>query len=80
MIAVFAVLAGIIIGGGCVGYTLSKRWHQQVKEAEQTLADAIEQHQQEQTVAKELKQQVADLTYQLNEAKKDLNAMRGKSH
>lgn len=76
MTLVFAILAGIIIGGGVVGWQLSKRWKAQVDGAKADMQQVLEQHQQEQEASRELKQKVADLEYQLNEANKDLNFYR----
>src|SRR5690606_907544 len=65
MSIIFAVLAGFIMGGGLVGWQLSRRWQQQVREAEQSLQAIADQHQQEVQAGKALKQQVADLQFQL---------------
>jgi uncharacterized protein HemX len=72
MLIVLALLAGFIIGGGGVGFWLSRRWQQQVKDAETSLTELLSQHQQEQEAAKTLRQQAADLSYQLNEANKTI--------
>lgn len=76
MALVFAILAGMVIGGGIVGLQLNKRWKSQVESAQADMQQVLEQHQQEQQASQELKQKVADLEYQLNEAKKDLNHYR----
>jgi uncharacterized protein YlxW (UPF0749 family) len=76
MALVFAILAGMVIGGGIVGLQLSKRWKSQMESAQADMQQVLEQHQQEQQASQELKQKVADLEYQLNEAKKDLNHYR----
>lgn len=78
MALVFAIIAGMVIGGGIVGYHLSRRWSQEVETAKTDLGQMLEQHQQEAEQSKELKQRVADLEYQLNEARKDLNFYRNK--
>ena len=66
----------MVIGGGIVGLQLNKRWKSQVESAQADMQQVLEQHQQEQQASQELKQKVADLEYQLNEAKKDLNHYR----
>lgn len=76
MSIIFAVLAGFIMGGGLVGWQLSRRWQQQVREAEQSLQDIANQHQQEIQAGKALKQQVADLQFQLNQARNELRALQ----
>ncbi|WP_419812948.1 hypothetical protein [Bacterioplanoides sp.] len=76
MAIVFAILAGMIIGGGLVGWQLSQRWKSQVESAKADMQQVLAQHQQEQEAAQDLKQKVADLEYQLNEANKDLNFYR----
>lgn len=79
MALVFAIIAGMVIGGGIVGYNLSRRWSREVETAKTDLQSMLEQHQQETEQSKDLKQQVADLEYQLNEARKDLNFYRNKN-
>ncbi|GGY38612.1 hypothetical protein GCM10011297_09740 [Bacterioplanes sanyensis] len=74
MILVLALLAGLIIGGGIVGYVLSQRWQQQVQEAERSLQDIADQYQALEQQKKDDRQRIADLEYQLGEAKKDLRA------
>ena len=76
MSIIFAVLAGFIMGAGLVGWQLSRRWQQQVREAEQSLQDIADQHQQEIKASKALKQQVADLQFQLNQARNEIRALQ----
>lgn len=76
MSIIFAVLAGFIMGGGLVGWQLSRRWQQQVREAEQSLQDIADQHQQEMQAGKALKQQVADLQFQLNQVRNEIRALQ----
>lgn len=76
MSIIFAVLAGFIMGGGLVGWQLSRRWQQQVQEAEQSLQAIADQHQQEVQAGKALKQQVADLQFQLNQARNEVRALQ----
>ncbi|QQD20674.1 hypothetical protein [Venatoribacter cucullus] len=76
MSIIFAVLAGFIMGGGLVGWQLSRRWQQQVREAEQSLQAIADQHQQEVQAGKALKQQVADLQFQLNQARNEVRALQ----
>ncbi|MBU2038817.1 MULTISPECIES: hypothetical protein [Oceanospirillaceae] len=75
---IFAIMAGMIIGGALVAYRLSKRWQQQVKDAEKSLQEIADQHQQEVAAARELKQKVADLQFQLNEARNEVRALQDK--
>lgn len=74
MAFVLAALGGIVLGGGLAAMILSKRWTVQVEEVKAALTELADKHQQEQQENKELKQKVADLNYQLGEAKKDLAA------
>lgn len=76
MALLFAIIAGMIIGAGSVAYTLSKRWKNEVEIAKADMQQVLEQHQREQQASRELQQKVADLEYQLNEARKDLNHYR----
>lgn len=76
MSMVFAVLAGVLLGGGLVGWQLSRRWQQQVRDAEQSLQAIAEQHEQEVQTGKALKQQVADLQFQLNQARNEIRALQ----
>lgn len=74
MAFVVAALGGIVLGGGLVALILSKRWTVQVEEVKVALSDLADKHKEEQLQNKDLKQKVADLNYQLGEAKKDLAA------
>lgn len=74
---ILAILAGAIIGGGIVGYSLSKRWQEQVQQAEKALQEIAEQHKAETANGRELKQKVADLQFQLNQARNELRALNG---
>ncbi len=74
MAFILAALGGIVLGGGLAGWILSSRWQQQVAEVKTALTELAEKHQEEQLQNKDLKQKVADLNYQLGEAKKDLAA------
>jgi len=78
MALVFAILAGMVIGGGIVGFQLSRRWKNEVETAKADMQQVLEQHQQELEQTKDLKQKVADLEYQLGSAQKDLNYYRNK--
>lgn len=74
MAFIFAALGGIVLGGGLAAWILSNRWKLQVEEVKGALNELAEKHQEEQAQNKELKQKLADTTYQLGEAKKDLAA------
>ena len=76
MIIVFAVLAGIIVGAGSAGYLLSRRWQNQIEQAKSDMQAIADQHQQEAQTAKEMKQKVADLQFQLTQANNELRALR----
>ena len=76
MALVFAIIAGMVIGGGVVGLQLSRRWKNEVETAKADMQQVLEQHQQEVEQTKELQQKVADLEYQLSSAQKDLNYYR----
>lgn len=74
MAFIVAALGGIVLGGALSAWILSSRWKQQVEQVKEALSDLAERHKEEQAENKELKQKVADLNYQLGEAKKDLAA------
>mgnify|MGYP001205509275 FL=1 len=74
MAFILAALGGIVLGGGLAGWILSKRWKEQVEQVKVALNELADKHQDEQQQNKDLKQKVADLNYQLGEAKKDLAA------
>ena len=74
MAFIFAALGGIVLGGGLAAWILSNRWKLRVEEVKGALNELAEKHQEEQAQNKELKQKLADTTYQLGEAKKDLAA------
>lgn len=79
MALVFAIIAGMVIGGGVVGLQLSRRWKNEVETAKQDMQQVLEQHQREVEQTKELQQKVADLEYQLGSAQKDLNYYRSQN-
>jgi uncharacterized protein HemX len=74
MAFMLAALGGIVLGGGLAGWILSKRWKEQVEQVKAALNELADKHQDEQQQNKDLKQKIADLNYQLGEAKKDLAA------
>ena len=74
---IFAILAGMILGGGLVGYSLTRRWQAQVEQAENALKDIAAQHAAERDAGRELKQKVADLQFQLNQARNEIRALSG---
>jgi len=74
MAYLLAVLGGIVFGGAVAAYQLSGRWRKQTEEVKLALNELVEKHAAEQQENQDLKQEVADLKYQLNEAKKDLAA------
>ncbi|ASP40725.1 hypothetical protein CHH28_19525 [Bacterioplanes sanyensis] len=78
MILALAFLAGMAIGGGIVGYVLSRRWQQQVQEAELSLQQIADQHHALEQQKQSDRQRIADLEYQLGEAQKDLRAARSR--
>lgn len=78
MILVFAVLGGVLLGGAGTAYILAGRWKKQTEEVKQALLELSAQHAEEKQQKAELAQKVADLQYQLGEAKKDLEAERKK--
>jgi ABC-type Zn uptake system ZnuABC Zn-binding protein ZnuA len=74
MAFVLAALGGVVLGGGLAGWILSNRWQQQVVQVKDALLELADKHKEEQQQNKELKQKLADASYQLGEAKKDLAA------
>lgn len=73
---IFAAIAGFIIGAGAIGWWLNTRWQQQVQEANVSLQEIADQHQEQIKQSHTLKQQVADLEYQLKRAQNDLQAQQ----
>ncbi|MBE0482697.1 MAG: hypothetical protein IBX52_04265 [Bacterioplanes sp.] len=74
MALIVLMLTSFIIGASGVAWWLNRRWQNEVAQAQQTLADALQQHQQEQAESKALRQQVADLRFQLTRCENDLKA------
>jgi uncharacterized membrane protein len=74
MAFILAALGGIVLGGGLAGWILSNRWQQQVEQVKAALNELADKHQYEQQQNKDLQQKLADMSYQLGEAKKDLAA------
>lgn len=74
MAFILAALGGVVLGGGLAGWILSNRWKQQTGQVKEALIELADKHKEEQQQNKELKQKLADTTYQLGEAKKDLAA------
>ena len=74
-----AAFAGFAIGAGVIGWWLSIRWQQKIQEAKQGLEEIAEQHKEESQQNRLLKQQVADLQFQLNRAQNDLKAQQQQS-
>lgn len=71
-----AAFAGFAIGAGLIGWWLNARWQQQVQEAKQSLEEIAAQHKEESQQNRALKQQVADLQFQLSRAQNDLHAQQ----
>ena len=74
MNVILALLSGVVIGGGLAGWLLSKRWLGQVRQAEISLQEIAAQHKDTSQANRELKQKVADLQYQLNQAQNELRS------
>lgn len=79
MIIVVVFLAGLLVGGGIVGYLLSQKYKREVADAQTEFETIVQQHQEMRAETQALKQVVADLTYQLGEARKDLKAYEARS-
>ena len=77
MAFVFALLAGFIMGGGAVGDVLTQRWKAQVRDAEIALTEIAERHQHEEEQSKALKQELAGVKFELNQARNALRAATG---
>ena len=71
-------LAGLIIGGGCCGWWLTQRWQRQVQHAEKALSEIAAQHKTAVEESKAMKQQVADLTWQLNDSRKTVRYLESR--
>lgn len=71
-----AFIAGLIVGGASIAYVLSKRWKDQAEEVKEALNEMAKNHQKEKDDNKQLKQELADMKYQLGEAQKDLAAAK----
>lgn len=73
---IFATIAGFAIGAGAIGWWLNSRWQQQVADANRSLQEIAQQHQQQAQQERVLKQEIADLKYQLKRAQNDLQAQQ----
>lgn len=71
---IFAAIAGFLIGAGVIALVLRRRWQLQVAQAEQSLQEIAAQFQTEQAASRALKQEMAGLKFQLNQAQNDLRA------
>lgn len=78
MSVLLSLVAGLIIGAGITGYWLSTRWRQQIMAAETALAEIAAQHKQQGEENRAFKQQVADLTWQLNDSRKTLRYLESR--
>lgn len=78
MAFIIAIIASFLLGCGLVGWFLQSKWKTEVEEAKQVLADMSEQAHQITEDNKLLKQENADLKYQLGETKKDLEYLKSK--
>lgn len=74
MALILLMLTSFIMGASGVAWWLNRRWRNEVEQAQQTLTEVLEQHRQEQAEAKALRQQVADLRFQLTRCENDLKA------
>lgn len=74
MALILLMLTSFIMGASGVAWWLNRRWRTEVEQAQQTLTEVLEQHRQEQAEAKALRQQVADLRFQLTRCENDLKA------
>lgn len=79
MAFLLAILGGVVFGGATAAYSLSTRWKAQTEEVKEALNELASKHAEEQQENQDLKQKVADLSYQLKEAQKDLAASQGRS-
>ena len=66
------LLSGLVIGGGLTGWWLTRRWKEEARQATRALDEMALQYKADQDETRQLRQQVADLTYQLNEAQKTI--------
>lgn len=71
-----AAFAGFVLGAGVIGWWLNARWQYQTQEAKQGLEEIAAQYKEEAQTNRALKQQVADLQFQLNRAQNDLKAQQ----
>jgi chromosome segregation ATPase len=78
MSVLLSIIAGLVIGGGLTGYWLSTRWRQQITAAETALAEIAAQHKQQGEENRAFKQQVADLTWQLNDSRNTLRYLESR--
>ncbi len=76
MILIAIVLSSFVLGAAGTAFYLRQRWSAAAAEVEQAMKDTAEQHQAVQTENRDLKQKIADLEYQLNSVRKDLDYER----
>ncbi len=74
------ILSSFVLGGAVTAFFLKQRWSAAAAEVEQAMKDTAEQHQAVITENRELKQKVADLDYQLNSLRKDLDYERQRNN
>lgn len=75
---VVTVLASFLAGAGGVTWYLQRRWHSEIQQASQSLQDMTDQVRAIEAENNALKQENADMKYQLGEAQKDIKYLRSK--
>lgn len=78
MIFITLLLSGLVLGGGLTGWWLTRRWKEEVTNATSALEDIAHQHKISKSENQQLRQQAADLTYQLNEAQKTIRHLESR--
>lgn len=78
MILLAVFLGGLLGGVGITGYWLGNRWRQQIAQARVELKEISEQYQSNKEEGQRLRQQVADLEWQLNDARKTVRYLESR--
>ena len=78
MLFVAAIIAAAVLGGALTAMVLTNRWRSIVDETRRELASMTATYREHEAENQQLKQKVADLQYEANSLKKDLNYERSR--
>ncbi|TNC93051.1 hypothetical protein [Thalassolituus sp.] len=78
MLFVAAIIAAAVLGGALTAMVLTNRWRSIVDETRRELESMTATYREHEAENQQLKQKVADLQYEANSLKKDLNYERSR--